>query len=128
METKQAVFVYGTLLDGQSNHGFLNGAIKIGSFRTVNQYRMTASRIPFVSDRFRTSTIVGELYAVDDATLERLDRLEGHPRFYTRRETDIQSDDGEHRFKAWMYFCETQGADLIDDGDFATYIEKGGSR
>ncbi|HJL14439.1 MAG TPA: gamma-glutamylcyclotransferase family protein, partial [Sandaracinaceae bacterium LLY-WYZ-13_1] len=60
--------------------------------RTVPRYRLVSlGRFPAMVGGGRTR-VVGEVYEVDGATLERLDRLEGHPGFYRRRQVEL--DDG----------------------------------
>lgn len=129
METLHAVFVYGTLLRGQANHKILErgGAFFVGRFRTEEKYRMTAEWIPYVTDHAADVEIVGELYAVDDALMAALDRLEGHPRFYTRRRVSVVSRDNKGvEAEAWLYFNDrSSGRHLIEDGDFARYRLKG---
>jgi gamma-glutamylcyclotransferase (GGCT)/AIG2-like uncharacterized protein YtfP len=47
--------------------------------------------------------VKGELYMVDEPTLARLDRLEGHPQFYSREEIRISAGAGAECM-AWAYF------------------------
>lgn len=85
------VFVYGTLLAGESNHRVLRGARLLGPARTPPAFSMfSLGRFPGVVPRGETA-IEGEVYEVDAATLAGLDQLEGHPRFYRR--TPLRLDD-----------------------------------
>lgn len=77
------VFVYGTLKEGKYNHHFLDGAEPLGEARTTKDYSLQIDSLPFMQ-KVPGKGVVGELYRIDDAILERLDYLEGHPRFYTR--------------------------------------------
>ena len=80
------VFVYGTLLAGEPNHYWLAGAEPIGPARTAPAFELyTFGPYPGLVAGGHTS-VVGELYAVTDAILARLDRLEGYPDFYDRQE------------------------------------------
>lgn len=83
--THATVFVYGTLLRGEPNHRLLVGARFAGDARTTPRHRLVdLGAFPAMVDGGDTS-VAGELYEVDAATLAALDRLEGHPRFYERR-------------------------------------------
>lgn len=83
------VFVYGTLLFGESNHRLLAGAAFVGRARTEPAFDLVSlGAYPAMLDGGRTA-IVGEVYEVDRETLNDLDRLEGHPRFYQRRLIDL---------------------------------------
>lgn len=99
------IFVYGTLKRGQWNHEwFLSGAIFLGAGQTKQPFAMhDAYGFPTVAESPRIYPIRGEAFAVTDAELAALDRLEQHPRFYTRRQTRIVLDDGQ-RLDAWLYF------------------------
>ena len=78
------VFVYGTLRRGESNEHLLAGAAPRGLAQTEPRYTL-ASLGPFPALlRGGATSVTGEIYAVDAETLARLDRLEGHPRFYRR--------------------------------------------
>jgi gamma-glutamylcyclotransferase (GGCT)/AIG2-like uncharacterized protein YtfP len=78
------VFVYGTLLAGESNHRVLRGARLLGPARTPPVFAMfSLGHFPGVV-RGGETAIEGEVYEVDAATLAGLDQLEGHPRFYRR--------------------------------------------
>lgn len=63
------------------------------------------------------SQVTGEVYAIDDATLRRLDQLEGHPDAYKREQAAVVLQDGTE-LSAWIYFCDTPQGDLIESGDF----------
>ena len=79
------VFVYGTLLKGLSNHGYLANAQYLGK-KIVHGLKMY-NLGPFpacVKSGNNHDFVHGELYQVDDATLNMLDRLEGHPHMYQR--------------------------------------------
>lgn len=97
------VFVYGTLKAGYSNHHLLETSEKAtGTAITTGQYEMYHAGFPMVKNGNKnTGQIVGELYTVDDETLKRLDRLEGHPDFFCRHVVKVMMADKE--VEAWMY-------------------------
>jgi gamma-glutamylaminecyclotransferase len=116
MEQKHLVFVYGTLRIGHSNHHLLKEAYCYGIGSTDARYAMyLISGYPYVTSSEVRYPIVGELYAVDDETLKALDSMEGHPRYYERRETAVTVCENHH--VAWMYFRDPQGL-LMQSGDY----------
>ena len=116
MERKHLVFVYGTLRSGHSNHHLLKDAHCHGTGNTEACYAMYLMRgFPYVTSSEARYRIVGELYAVDDVTLKTLDSMEGHPRYYERRETPVIV--GDEHYTAWMYFRDPQGV-LMPGGDY----------
>lgn len=85
------VFVYGTLLRGERNHGLLSGSSSLGRRQTAPEFTLyDLGSYPGAAEGGETA-IKGELYQVDQHTLARLDRLEGHPRFYRRRTVTLAS-------------------------------------
>lgn len=87
------VFVYGTLRRGEGNHRLLVGARFVGEARTEPSFTLCdLGAYPAMLEGGATS-IVGEVYEVDERTLDALDRLEGHPRYYRR--APIALADGE---------------------------------
>jgi cation transport regulator ChaC len=52
-------------------------------------------------------TVEGALYSITKAGLEGLDRHEGYPTHYDRKELEIRMDDGT-RTKAWVYIAQPQ--------------------
>jgi gamma-glutamylcyclotransferase (GGCT)/AIG2-like uncharacterized protein YtfP len=99
------LFVYGTLKRGYPLHHWIGGAEFIGPAKTVRHMAMYASAVPYVTEREQVSPIHGELFTVDAATLSNADRLEGHPLTYTRKETEVRTEDGDTH-TAWLYFWE----------------------
>lgn len=72
------VFVYGTLLSGEGNHGLLRGARLLEQDETPEGYIMYhLGGFPGVVPSDGTETVKGEVYAIDPAILARLDGLEG---------------------------------------------------
>jgi gamma-glutamylcyclotransferase (GGCT)/AIG2-like uncharacterized protein YtfP len=114
--SRTRVFVYGTLRAGEPNHHFLAGQLFARHARTVPAFDLVdLGAFPAMVARGLTS-VVGEVYDVDDDALAGLDRLEGHPHFY-RRQT-IRLDDGD---KAVAYLLPTKqahGRPRIPSGDW----------
>lgn len=98
------VFVYGTLKHGQSNHHLIKGAEFIGRACTVQPYRMyTTGGYPVVFEEPAYS-IAGEVYYVNDIQLKALDRLEGHPNFFIRKQIPVDINWTGIHDTVWMYF------------------------
>ena len=73
------LFVYGTLKRGGSNHAFLSSQAFLSVARTSPGFTLFSlgaypGMIPSPDDR---EGVLGELWAVDDACLAQLDKLEG---------------------------------------------------
>jgi gamma-glutamylcyclotransferase (GGCT)/AIG2-like uncharacterized protein YtfP len=89
------VLVYGSLLQGESNHRLLAGPgarLVMAEARTEPGYELRdLGGFPGMV-RGGAGEVIGEVYEVDEATLAALDRLEGQPWFYTR--TRIGLEDG----------------------------------
>lgn len=103
MYPKEAVFVYGTLKRGERNHGFLADAEFLGPARTRGRFALhPGPGYPFASRTARRYPLEGEAWAVDAPTLERLDRLEEHPRVYRRERLAVEVA-GRGVLQAWVY-------------------------
>jgi len=86
------LFVYGSLKRGEQNHRHLAPARFVGEARTTPSFELLdLGEYPAMKLGGRT-TIVGEVYELDEALLAALDRFEGHPDLYRR--TTIALDDG----------------------------------
>lgn len=124
------VFVYGTLKEGHGNHGYYlagNPAVKkLGRCYITGDYRMyTNGAFPIVTvgdDPEREAHIVGEVYEVDEPTLDALDALEGHPDWYCRQKVQTPWK------KAWVYLMPEHGRHgsegYIESGCFAMTEEE----
>lgn len=100
---RSRVFVYGSLKRGQPNHHWLAGAIWLGEASLdgvqlfdLGPFPMAVGRAPSQWDGIHP--LRGELYRVDGAILQRLDRLEGAPRLFERHW--LPASDGAN---AWVY-------------------------
>lgn len=100
------VFVYGTLKQGFGNHRVIQAEATqfVGNAVTVRPYNMKDGGFPAVLDTNAGHPIKGELYEVDDATLKRLDFLEGHPDLFERREISVDIENSGVHQTAWLYF------------------------
>lgn len=94
------IFVYGTLKRNHGNHGVLGNSTFLGEAVTSEKiFTMFDGGFPFVSDDFHDEEtqgrVVGELYETDrQDILANLDRLEGVPYLYVKREVDVTTLDG----------------------------------
>lgn len=78
------VFVYGTLLSGEGNHRQLRGARVLAVRRTEPRYTLV-SLGPYPAMIAGGSTsVMGEVYDLDDDLVRALDHFEGVPSLYRR--------------------------------------------
>ena len=94
------VFVYGSLKRGFGNHDVLGGSPLIARTRTVGRCfnMISLGAFPAVLNS-GDYDIEGELYEVDNYTLEALDMLEGEGSLYRRQKVGLASG-----HTAWLYF------------------------
>eukprot|EP00287_Rhodomonas_sp_CCMP768_P019240 CAMPEP_0202815054 /NCGR_PEP_ID=MMETSP1389-20130828/5997_1 /ASSEMBLY_ACC=CAM_ASM_000865 /TAXON_ID=302021 /ORGANISM="Rhodomonas sp., Strain CCMP768" /LENGTH=184 /DNA_ID=CAMNT_0049486929 /DNA_START=157 /DNA_END=707 /DNA_ORIENTATION=+ len=95
MSALNVVFVYGTLKRGLYNSKYLQaaGATLLGNAKT-------STKLPMITDEYYVpyllkapgmgKKIKGELYAVTDDVMDKLDELEGVPTYYTRERVPVE--------------------------------------
>lgn len=111
------VFVYGTLMSGETNHHLLRHANRLGRARTPPQYRLfSMGDYPVICPGGRQS-VEGEVYSVSQRGLAQLDELEEYPRYYRRRPIDTAYG------PAWVYYQSrpASGARQIPTGDWRKF-------
>jgi gamma-glutamylaminecyclotransferase len=113
------LLVYGTLKKGYGNHGVLGRSKYINEAMTNSrEFTMFDGGFPYVSDGFSdksNGSILGELYQVDDQQiLDNLDRLEGVPHLYVKREVDVTALDGQ-TYTATMYVASRGSNERLKD-------------
>lgn len=103
------IFVYGTLKTGYGNNRLLQSSEYCGQDITSSaDFKMISlSSFPGVVHTENGFHISGELYRVNDKTLQSLDRLESNGSFYKRELVKLK----EFEEDAWMYV-------LMDDRYF----------
>jgi len=116
------VFVYGTLRKGGNNHHYLRTARFLGQALTCEQYALLSGRYPYVQRspkhlELPLARIMGEVYGLDDTTLQAVDELEDHPEDYCRELVDVEFGDGS-RATAWLYFHPAPEGEWIPCGDY----------
>tara|TARA_Y100000748_G_scaffold303884_1_gene310663 strand:+ start:412 stop:756 length:345 start_codon:yes stop_codon:yes gene_type:complete len=86
------LFVYGTLKKQHSRNNILSAASFITEIKSLPNYIMIdLGAFPGILDS-GINVIYGELYEVDDSTLEMCDLIEGHPNFYKRKFIKLEFD------------------------------------
>jgi gamma-glutamylaminecyclotransferase len=113
------VFVYGTLMRDEINHRLLTTARFVAEAHTEPCFELfDLGHFPAMSAGGQT-VVRGEVYAVDDQTLVRLDRLEGHPEFYQR--TPIRLADGQEVQTYLMGDARARRRPAIPSGDWRAH-------
>ena len=93
------LFVYGLLKRGEVLHEpYLKQAEFLGE-DTINGLHEIAE-YPKHRLHLGQGVVKGEVYAIDDRTLANIDRCEGHPWLYERREVQLNALGGT----AWAYY------------------------
>ena len=120
------VFVYGSLKSGGAIRGLnqFEGAEIVGKAKTTYpDYDMRdLGSFPGVF-KGGTKHIQGEVWKVDDDTMEQLDGIEGFPDFYSREKTHTSQG------KAWMYYLDKKqyGSFYADDSESDNITEVDGT-
>lgn len=124
----ERVFVYGTLLTGLPNHGWLRGARSLGRATTEPVFALyDLGRYPAALTGGDTA-LQGEVFDVDAAGLARLDILEDVPALYTRALIPVVVSGSHRRVMAWAYTLAAPlppGVVSIPDGDYAVWVRAG---
>ncbi len=100
------VFVYGTLMQGHGNHGWLllgnpdARFVDRGVAENLGLYNVTQG-FPGVIREQGAST-KGEVYEVGNATLRRMDNLESEGHMYLRERVVVHMENGE-AVESWTY-------------------------
>lgn len=112
------LFIYGTLKRGGRNHALLAGQTFLGEAHTPPGYTLYAlgdypGLVPAASDR---QGVKGELWAVDDATLARLDEFEGVAEgLYRREPIPLIPPHARIRAETFVYARSTDGCTHLGD-------------
>lgn len=107
------IFVYGTLLKGQSNHrSFLKDENFIGT-GTVEGYDMyDLGCFPGIVKG--TGKVCGEVYSLTADELKRIDRLEGEGSLYKKVKTTVRmADASEVKAFVYVYLHDVEGYTLL---------------
>ena len=142
MSKKVLLFVYGTLLQGFSNHQVIEGSTFVGPAVTENQFTMYSNGYYPAITKIERYHVIGEVYEIDSETFKNCDFLEGynekHPEkgLYDREQIDVILIETGHSVRAWVYFQkDTKAQDrmyLLTIGSFARahnnyeqYVDRG---
>lgn len=122
------VAVYGTLRQGQPNHGRINKDPICETVLTCKKM-FTLGGFPIVQQTDNPDdTIVAEVYALDEKQLASCDRLEGHPDWYERKivaniQGELVHDDAVHPL--WLYLMpegKYPHAPHVESGDWLVHV------
>lgn len=125
------VFVYGTLKEGFPNFHVNHGRRIGGDFVTTTPHRLLVigeAGLPWLlpqDGHAQARPVTGQLYAVDDAGLARMDVLEqiDEAGWYLRRRIAVQPAEGGAALEAWVYFGDPARVALepLRHGPLAVY-------
>jgi len=114
------LFVYGTLRKGCGNHEhFLRGKEPLCVDMLTNFKMYNLGAFPaIVESTDKNDYVVVEIYEINDAELKAIDRLEGYPRFYNRKEVStVTGNTGfvyyQTEDKAEAYWVHIPGGDWV---------------
>ncbi|GGX88304.1 gamma-glutamylcyclotransferase [Litchfieldella qijiaojingensis] len=124
------LFVYGTLKRGFTNHGpYMTTATFLDTAKTCDTFPLVlhgADYTPVLIDaQGRGHRVKGELYRVDNPTLDKLDRLEGvnERDGYRRRRLAVTDSQGGMR-SVWGYFKSPAEVEDVRSKPLAVYDER----
>jgi gamma-glutamylcyclotransferase (GGCT)/AIG2-like uncharacterized protein YtfP len=106
------LFVYGTLKRGCSNHGQLAGETFVGTARTQPGFRLydVGGYPGLVLQAEDVAGVSGEVWAVSDESLRRLDAFEGvHEGLYRRAPVALLAPFSEQRVDAYFFASSVSG-------------------
>ncbi|MCB0220701.1 MAG: gamma-glutamylcyclotransferase [Chrysiogenetes bacterium] len=112
------LFVYGTLMRGESNHRYLKSARFERAAATRAEFALADFGDYPAIVRPGSCAITGELYEIDEATLARVDELEEVPEFYERCEIVLEDGTVALTYVLPVHFVEREGGTILDHGDW----------
>ena len=89
------VFVYGTLMKGKRNHHLLETSTFIDNGSIEGFYMFDLGTYPGIAKSNYNSKVIGEVYKVDEKTMEMLDILEEVGYLYNKEEVEVILNNGE---------------------------------
>lgn len=110
---KHYVFVYGTLKKGERANFKLDASDFRGGFMTQMKFRLFGEAFPMAFLDEEGHNVAGEVYYVDDPTLDRLDQYEGYPGFYTRDKITVRGRTTGLILSCWMYHIPVKESDSL---------------
>lgn len=123
---KYLVSVYGSLRKKQSNYEYyLSSSVYKGTFSTEPEYTLhSLTYYPGLKLNGNTSVVM-EVYEVDESTLETLNRLEGYrpnkkSTFYDR----IEINTPWGKAFTYIYVSELSKDSIVESGDWVLYKTK----
>ena len=120
------VFVYGTLMKGETNHHYLENSTFLG-MATIEGYEMyNVGRYPAIIDG--DGIIIGELYQVPNIDMPSIDMLEGEGSLYIKRCETVTDSKGKSSF-AFIYVYNRDCSDLerisVWNREYVWYVSYG---
>ena len=113
---ERLLFVYGTLLSGESEHARLCGAVRIGEARTEPTFQLVdLGPYPALVPDGKTA-VAGEVYRVDAPKLRELDVFEEVPILFKRAR--VRLEDGSLADAYVMEPDQARGRRRIAQGDW----------
>lgn len=115
------LFVYGTLLRGLERESVLSGSRFLGTV-VVRAKLYDLGSYPGIIDG--EGQVIGEVYEIDQATLKRLDDIEGYKcnnpagSEYVRKEVKILTTEVDEPVIAYFYNRKVKECDRIVGGDY----------
>jgi gamma-glutamylaminecyclotransferase len=116
-ETKEKIFVYGTLKKGKQFNYLLSKAKFIGDAETVERYSLYFDGIPYLVKSDEVSYVKGEVYDIDSEMLKMIDAFEDHPNYYVREKIKVKLTSGDI-LSVWAYFFPEKRGKLIETGEY----------
>ncbi len=110
------LFVYGTLLSGESSHELLQSARALGAAKTAPAFDLVDLGPYPALVPGGTTSVVGELYEVTAAALSAIDVYEEHPVFFKR--TTIALESGSEAQAYLLEPAQVRGRRRIRSGDW----------
>lgn len=117
----ETVFVYGSLRAGMYNHKVMGKSEFVAEGYLPFFEMFQVSSFPAIVPGH--GCVKGEVYLVDDATLARLDRLEGHPRMYKRELVTVQAGDVLAQVWAYVWQRSVSGMVPVPAGDWVEFFK-----
>ena len=98
------VAVYGTLKKGFGNYyTYLTSSKHLGNGKTKDKYPLVVDGLPYLFEKKgKGHNVKVDVFKVSQDKLKSLDLLEGHPRWYKRKQIPIIVKDRE--LMCWVYF------------------------